>query len=132
MWPRLGWDAIWLSPVFASPMRDFGYDVADYRAIDPLFGTMADFDAVVAECHRLGLKIIVDQVYSHTSAEHPWFQASRRARTGRYADYYVWAEPRPDGTPPNNWLSCLAGGRGSGSRAGASMGCTIFWSASLT
>jgi alpha-glucosidase len=106
----LGVDAIWLSPVFASPMRDFGYDVADYRAIDPLFGTLADFDALVAACHRLGLKIIIDQVYSHTSADHPWFQASRQARGGPHADYYVWADPRPDGTPPNNWLSVFGGG----------------------
>jgi len=106
----LGVDAIWLSPVFTSPMRDFGYDVADYRAIDPLFGTIDDFDALVAACHQTGLKIIIDQVYSHTSSDHPWFQASRQARTGPHADYYVWADPRPDGTPPNNWLSVFGGG----------------------
>jgi len=106
----LGVDAIWLSPVFTSPMRDFGYDVADYRAIDPLFGTLDDFDALVAACHRAGLKIIIDQVYSHTSADHAWFQASRLARTGPYADYYVWADPKPDGTPPNNWLTVFGGG----------------------
>jgi alpha-glucosidase len=106
----LGVDGIWLSPVFTSPMRDFGYDVADYRAIDPLFGTIEDFDALVAACHRSGLKIIIDQVYSHSSSDHPWFQASRQARTGPHADYYVWADPRPDGTPPNNWLSVFGGG----------------------
>lgn len=106
----LGVDGIWLSPVFTSPMRDFGYDVADYRAIDPLFGTLGDFDALVEAAHRLGLRLIVDQVYSHTSCDHPWFLASRAAREGRYADYYVWADPQPDGTPPNNWLSVFGGG----------------------
>ena len=105
----LGVDAIWLSPVFTSPMRDFGYDVADYRAIDPLFGTIEDFDSLVAGCHRIGLKIIIDQVYSHTSSDHPWFQASRQSRSGHLADYYVWADPKPDGTPPNNWLSVFGG-----------------------
>jgi alpha-glucosidase len=105
----LGADAIWLSPVFTSPMRDFGYDVADYRGIDPVFGTLADFDAMLAEAHRLGLRVIVDQVYSHTSSDHAWFQASRAARTGPFADYYVWADPRPDGTAPNNWLGVFGG-----------------------
>jgi alpha-glucosidase len=106
----LGVDAIWLSPIFTSPMRDFGYDVADYRAIDPMFGTLADFDVLVAEAHRRGLKIIIDQVYSHSSTDHSWFQASRQSRSGPYADYYVWADPRPDGTPPNNWLAVFGDG----------------------
>lgn len=105
----LGVDAIWLSPVFTSPMRDFGYDVADYRGIDPLFGTLQDFDRLLATAHRLGLRVIIDQVYSHSSSDHPWFTASRQGRDGQYADYYVWADPKPDGTAPNNWLGLFGG-----------------------
>ena len=106
----VGVDGIWLSPVFRSPMRDYGYDISDYTAIDPLFGALEDFDAVVAECHRLGLMIIVDQVYSHTSIDHPWFTESRADRTNPKADWYVWADPRPDGSPPTNWLAAFGGG----------------------
>ncbi len=106
----LGVDGIWLSPVFRSPMRDYGYDISDYGAIDPLFGTLADFDAVVAECHQLDMLIIVDQVYSHTSIDHPWFAESRSDRTNARADWYVWADPRPDGSPPTNWLAAFGGG----------------------
>ena len=106
---ELGADAIWLSPVFTSPMRDFGYDVADYRGIDPLFGTLADFDALLAEAHRLNLRVIIDQVYSHSSSDHPWFQASRQSRHGPFANHYVWADPKPDGTAPNNWLGVFGG-----------------------
>ena len=106
---ELGADAIWISPFFKSPMKDFGYDVSDYRAVDPLFGTMEDFDAMIAEAHRLGLKVMVDGVISHTSDQHPWFAESRRDRTNPKADWYVWADPRPDGTPPNNWLSIFGG-----------------------
>ena len=80
---RLGVDAVWLSPFFTSPMRDFGYDVADYRDVDPIFGTLADFDALIARAHALGLKIIIDQVYSHTSEEHDWFRRSRASRRRR-------------------------------------------------
>ncbi len=105
----LGADAVWLSPFFASPMEDFGYDVSDYRAVDPIFGTMADFDAVLEEAHRLGLKLVIDQVYSHSSDRHAWFQESRRDRTNEKADWYVWADAKPDGTPPNNWLSVFGG-----------------------
>ncbi|MCE9650318.1 MAG: alpha-glucosidase [Parvibaculum sp.] len=105
----LGVDAIWISPFFTSPMLDFGYDVADYNAVDPLFGTMEDFDRVVARAHALGLKVILDQVWSHTSDQHPWFQASRRRRGSGEADWYVWADARPDGSPPNNWLSVFGG-----------------------
>lgn len=105
----LGVDAIWLSPFFRSPMADMGYDVSDYRDVDPMFGTLADFDALLAEAHRLGLKVIIDQVLSHTSQAHPWFVESRSSRVNPKADWYVWANPKPDGTPPNNWLSVFGG-----------------------
>ncbi|THD85718.1 alpha-glucosidase [Aliigemmobacter aestuarii] len=105
----LGADAIWLSPVFKSPMEDMGYDVSDYTDIDPLFGTLEDFDALVAAAHDLGLKVIIDQVLSHSSSQHPFFAESRRSRTNPKADWYVWADPRPDGSPPNNWLSVFGG-----------------------
>ena len=106
----LGIDAIWVSPFFKSPMADYGYDIADYRSVDPLFGTLADFDLLLRKAHGLGLKVIIDQVLSHTSAEHPWFVESRQDRCNPRADWYVWADPRPDGTPPNNWLSIFGGG----------------------
>lgn len=105
----LGVDAIWLSPVFTSPMKDFGYDVANYRDIDPLFGTLEDFDRLIEKAHALGLKVIIDQVISHSSDRHPWFSESRISRTNEKADWYVWADPKPDGTPPNNWLSIFGG-----------------------
>jgi alpha-glucosidase len=105
----LGVDAIWLSPFFTSPMLDFGYDVADYRDVDPIFGTLADFDALVTRAHALGLKVLIDQVYSHSSDRHPWFLESRADRTNPKADWYVWADARPDGTPPNNWQSVFGG-----------------------
>lgn len=105
----LGIDAIWISPFFTSPMKDFGYDVSDFRGVDPIFGCLADFDALVAEAHRLGLKVLIDQVLSHTSDQHPWFKESRSSRTSPYADWFVWAEPRKDGTPPNNWQSVFGG-----------------------
>ncbi|MCB2115220.1 MAG: alpha-glucosidase [Rhodobacteraceae bacterium] len=106
----LGVDAVWLSPVFRSPMKDMGYDVSDYRDIDPVFGTLADFDRLVARAHGLGLKVIIDQVISHSSDQHPLFIESRKSRTGPKADWYVWADPRPDGSPPNNWLAIFGGG----------------------
>lgn len=105
----LGVDAVWISPFYVSPMRDFGYDVADYCAVDPMFGSLADFDALVARAHALGLRIIVDQVYAHSSDLHPWFAESRAAAEGPRADWYVWADPKPDGTPPNNWQSVFGG-----------------------
>ena len=105
----LGVDAIWLSPVFKSPMVDFGYDISDHCTIDPLFGTMADFDATLDEAHRLGLKLILDLVPNHTSSEHPWFVDSRSSRSAAFRDWYIWLDPAPDGGPPNNWLSVFGG-----------------------
>ena len=104
----LGVDALWISPIYPSPMTDFGYDVADYCGIDPLFGTMADFDALLAEVHRLGLKLILDFVPNHSSDRHPWFQASRQRQDGK-ADWYLWRDKAADGGPPNNWLSNFGG-----------------------
>lgn len=106
---RLGADAIWISPFFRSPMLDFGYDVSDYRDVDPMFGTLQDFDALIDRAHTLGLRVLIDLVLSHTSAEHPWFRESRSSRDNPKADWYVWADPKPDGTPPNNWLSIFGG-----------------------
>ncbi|MEM9758410.1 MAG: alpha-glucosidase family protein [Pseudomonadota bacterium] len=106
---RLGVDAIWLSPFFVSPMKDFGYDVADYCDVDPLFGDLGDFDALVDRAHSLGLKVMIDQVWSHSSDRHPWFEESRQNATGPKADWYVWADAKPDGTAPNNWLSVFGG-----------------------
>ncbi|HEX3918717.1 MAG TPA: alpha-amylase family glycosyl hydrolase [Caulobacteraceae bacterium] len=105
----LGVDAVWLSPFFKSPMKDFGYDVSDYRDVDPMFGTLAEFDTLVAEAHALGLKVIIDQVWSHSSDKHPWFAESSSSRDNPRADWYVWADPKPDGTAPNNWLSHFGG-----------------------
>jgi alpha-glucosidase len=102
-------DAVWISPHFVSPMDDFGYDVADYRDVDPIFGTLADFDRLLEEAHRLGLRVLIDLVLSHTSDRHPWFIESRADRTNPKADWYVWADPKPDGTAPNNWLSVFGG-----------------------
>ena len=105
----LGVDAVWLSPFFTSPMKDFGYDVADYCGVDPIFGTLDDFDALVAKAHDLDLKILIDQVYSHTSDLHTWFAESRASQDNAKADWYVWADAKPDGTPPNNWQSVFGG-----------------------
>jgi len=105
----LGVDAIWLSPFFKSPMADFGYDVSDYCDVDPMFGTLSDFDELVELAHAKGLKIIIDQVISHSSDQHPWFKQSRSSRDNPKADWYVWADPKPDGTAPNNWLSVFGG-----------------------
>ena len=105
----LGADAVWISPFFTSPMKDFGYDVADYQDVDPIFGTLADFDALIAEAHRLGIRVMIDLVLSHTSDKHPWFVESRSSRSNPKADWYVWADSKPDGTPPTNWLSIFGG-----------------------
>lgn len=106
---NLGVEGIWLSPFFTSPMRDFGYDVADYCGVDPVFGTLQDFDALVERSHALGLKVIIDQVYSHSSDQNPWFQQSRSSRDNPKADWYVWADAKSDGSPPNNWQSVFGG-----------------------
>ncbi|SEW13206.1 alpha-glucosidase [Cognatiyoonia koreensis] len=105
----LGVDAIWISPFFKSPMKDFGYDVSDYCDVDPMFGTLADFDAVVETAHRFGVRVMIDLVLSHTSDQHPWFKESRADKSNAKADWYVWADPKPDGTPPTNWLSIFGG-----------------------
>ncbi len=106
----LGVDALWLSPVNTSPMDDFGYDISDYKDIDPLFGGMKAFDAMLEAAHRRNIRVVIDQVLSHSSDRHPWFIESRRDRTNPKADWYVWEDPKPDGTPPNNWLSVFGGG----------------------
>ena len=105
----LGVDAIWISPFFKSPMADFGYDISDFRDVDPMFGTLADFDRLLAKAHSLGLRVMIDQVLGHSSVEHAWFKESRESRDNPRADWYVWADARPDGTPPNNWLSIFGG-----------------------
>jgi len=104
----LGVDMIWVGPFFKSPMRDFGYDVADYRDVDPMFGTLADFRILLAQAKQRGMGIMIDMVMSHTSDEHPWFKASRQKSEGR-DDWYLWADPKRDGTPPNNWMSVFGG-----------------------
>ncbi|WP_114010229.1 alpha-glucosidase [Cohaesibacter intestini] len=105
----LGVDAIWISPFFTSPMNDFGYDVSNYCDVDPMFGTLAEFDALIAKAHELGIKVMIDLVLSHTSDLHPWFKESRSSADNDKADWYVWADAKPDGTPPNNWLSIFGG-----------------------
>ena len=107
----LGVDAVWLSPIFRSPMKDFGYDVADYRDVDPLFGTLTDLDGLIADAHARGLKVLLDWVPNHTSDQHPWFRESRASRRSAKRGWYVWRDPAPDGGPPNNWLAAF--GRGS-------------------
>ena len=106
---QLGVDANWLSPIFPSPMADFGYDVSDYTGIDPMFGSLADFDALLGEAHRLGLKLLLDLVPNHSSDEHRWFVESRAGRDNPKRDWYIWRDPAPDGGPPNNWQSFFGG-----------------------
>ena len=105
----LGVDCIWLSPITRSPQADMGYDVSDYQDVDPLFGSLHDFDSLLEQAHARGLKVIMDQVVSHTSDLHPWFQESRLNRTNARADWYIWADPLPDGSPPNNWPAVFGG-----------------------
>jgi alpha-glucosidase len=104
-----GIEYVWISPFFVSPMKDFGYDVADFRNVDPIFGTNEDFDNLLKESDRLGLKVMIDVVLCHTSNEHPWFVESAQERENPKSDWYVWKDPKPDGTPPNNWLSFFGG-----------------------
>ena len=100
----LGIDAIWLSPIFPSPMRDFGYDVSNFVDVDPTFGSLRDFDLLVREAHELGIRVLLDWVPNHTSSEHPWFLDARSSRTSRHRDWYIWRDAKPDGSLPNNWI----------------------------
>jgi alpha-glucosidase len=106
---RLGVDCFWVAPFFKSPMKDFGYDVSDYCGVDPMFGTIEDFERMMQRANELGVKVMIDQVFSHTSDQHPWFKESRSSRDNPKADWFVWAESKPDGSPPNNWLSVFGG-----------------------
>ena len=106
---KLGVDGIWISPFFKSPMKDMGYDVSDYCDVDPSFGSLRDFDALIAEARAVGLRVMIDLVLSHTSIEHPWFVESRKDRSNAKSDWYVWVDPQDDGSPPNNWLSIFGG-----------------------
>src|SRR5438067_1116572 len=105
---NLGVDAIWLSPFFTSPMADFGYDVADYCDVDPVFGTLADFDALLADAHRRGIKVLIDWVPNHSSDQHPWFVESRSSRDNPKRDWYIWRDGTPD-QMPNNWSAAFGG-----------------------
>src|SRR5918996_1379696 len=105
----LGVDAVWVCPFYPSPMADFGYDVADYCDVDPLFGTLEDFDRLVADAHARGIRVLVDWVPNHTSDRHPWFLESRSSRESRKRDWYVWADGKEDRSPPNNWISPFGG-----------------------
>lgn len=105
----LGVDALWISPFYPSPMADFGYDVADYTDVDPMFGTLADFDALVEGAHERDMKVIIDWVPNHSSSRHPWFLESRSSRDNPKRDWYVWKDPAPDGSAPNNWISVFSG-----------------------
>jgi len=105
----LGVDAVWISPIFPSPMADFGYDVSNYTDIDPIFGTLAEFDALLAEVHRRGMKLLLDYVPNHTSDQHPWFIDARSSRMSAKRDWYIWRDPAPDGGPPNNWRANFGG-----------------------
>jgi alpha-glucosidase len=105
----LGVDALWLSPIYPSPMADFGYDISNYTNIHPLFGTLQDFDTLLEQAHKRNLKVILDFVPNHTSDEHPWFELSRSSRTNEKRDWYMWRDPAPAGGPPNNWTSMFGG-----------------------
>ncbi|MBN2112907.1 MAG: alpha-amylase, partial [Acidimicrobiia bacterium] len=105
----LGVDAVWLCPFYPSPMADFGYDVADYCGVDPLFGNLGDFDRLLAAAHQRGLRLVVDLVPNHTSDRHPWFAESRASRRAARRDWYVWRDPGPGGGPPNNWQAVFGG-----------------------
>jgi len=106
----LGVDVIWISPIFPSPMADFGYDVRNYIDIDPMFGTLAELDALLADVHARGMKLLLDYVPNHTSDRHPWFADSRSSRKSAKRDWYIWRDPLPGGGPPNNWRANFGGG----------------------
>ena len=120
----LGVDAIWIAPFYPSPMADFGYDVADYTDVDPLFGSIGDFDHLVAEAHQRGIRVVVDYVPNHTSDRHPWFIESRSSRTSPKRDWYTWRDPGPNGELPNNWISMFAGPAWEWDEATAQYTCT--------
>ena len=105
----LGIDAIWFSPTFPSPMKDFGYDVSDYRGVDPAFGTLETMDRLIAECHKRGIKVLLDWVPNHSSDHHPWFIESRSSRDNPKRDWYYWRPAKPDGSLPNNWRGSFGG-----------------------
>ncbi|HSW87757.1 MAG TPA: alpha-amylase family glycosyl hydrolase [Candidatus Saccharimonadales bacterium] len=107
----LGIDAIWISPMYKSPMEDFGYDVSDYCDIEPMFGTLKDFDELIKKAHKKNIKIIMDFIPSHTSSQHPWFIESKSSKDNSKRDWYIWKDPKEDGTVPNNWLSVFGGSR---------------------
>ena len=106
---KLGVDIVWISPFFQSPMKDYGYDVSDYCAVDPIFGSLSDFDSMVNALHACGLKVMIDQVYNHTSEQHPWFVESRADKENAKADWYIWKDPTITGNAPNNWMSLFSG-----------------------
>ncbi len=120
----LGVDAIWISPFFTSPMRDYGYDVSNYRDVDPIFGTLADFDALIAEAHRLGLRVMIDLVISHTSDQHPWFVESRSSRFNAKSDWYVWADAKRMARRPTTGCRSSVARPGSGIRPVCNITCT--------
>jgi alpha-glucosidase len=128
----LGVDGIWLSPIFTSPQADWGYDVADYTGIDPDFGSIDDMDRLIAEAGDRGIRVILDLVPNHTSDRHPWFLDARSDRSAAHRDWYVWADARPDGSPPNNWRSVFTAPRGRGTSGPASSTCTTSWPSSPT
>src|ERR1700738_184705 len=105
----LGVDAIWISPIFPSPMADFGYDVSDYTDVDPLFGSLEDLDRLVQAAHQKSMRVLLGYVPNNTSDQHPWFVDSRMSRVSEKRDWYIWRDPRPDGSPPTNWLSVFGG-----------------------
>jgi glycosidase len=124
----LGVDALWITPVNPSPMFDFGYDVSDYRSIEPLFGTLRDYDDLIAAAHERGIRILLDLVPNHTSHQHSWFIESRSSRNNPKRDWYIWRDPAPGGGPPNNWVSSFGGRRGLDQRRVSP--CTRFWPSS--
>ncbi len=128
----LGVGAVWLSPFYKSPMKDFGYDVADYCDVDPIFGTLEDFDRLLEEAHALGLRVLIDLVPNHTSSEHPWFLESRASRNNPKRNWYVWADPGPDGGPPTTGRASSAAPPGPWTRPRASTTCTSSFPSSPT